>query len=392
MKRLKGRPHYYRNNQGNFYYVKSFTLPNGKYKQLYAKNSTDWENKKAALIEEHYSSNKLISKEYSKASFKDMNEPFLQDSETYKVQTYIRRKRYWKNHILPFFKDDIISQLSSHDVDRFYKTKEIEGNYRLVLEIHNVLSSFFRWNIENNYCLKSTPISKGTIKRIKRMGRLEKIEELSNLSAKELESKTSLSLEEIKYILREVRDTRQEIVYHLQILHGLRISEALAMTYENIDLKANIVHVRQQSQAVSLTQIQGTKYEKEYKTYSNIRSLKTEESMRTISLQPATREVIIRGAERKGLIFKTDVGTVCTYRNWDKRHFKPLVNKLGLKLRNTHALRGFFASHHFDMGTNPVLIQRMMGHKDIHTTMKHYTKPIIETADRNQYLMSELAV
>tara|TARA_B110001454_G_C12699630_1_gene426017 strand:- start:1612 stop:1746 length:135 start_codon:yes stop_codon:yes gene_type:complete len=44
------------------------------------------------------------------------------------------------------------------------------------------------------------------------------------------------------------------------------------------------------------------------------------------------------------------------------------------------------------MGTNPVLIQRMMGHKDIHTTMKHYTKPIIETADRNQYLMSELAV
>ena len=44
------------------------------------------------------------------------------------------------------------------------------------------------------------------------------------------------------------------------------------------------------------------------------------------------------------------------------------------------------------MGTNPVLIQRMMGHKDIHTTMKHYTNPIIETADRNQYLMSELAV
>ena len=44
------------------------------------------------------------------------------------------------------------------------------------------------------------------------------------------------------------------------------------------------------------------------------------------------------------------------------------------------------------MGTNPVLIQRMMGHKDIQTTMKHYTKPIIETVDKNLNMMSELAI
>ena len=114
--------------------------------------------------------------------------------------------------------------------------------------------------------------------------------------------------------------------------------------------------------------------------------------MRTIPLQPATREILFTGEEKKGLVFKTDMDNVCTYKNWDKRHFKPLVKKLNLKIANTHALRGFFASHHFDMGTNPILIQKMMGHKDIQTTMKHYTKPIIETVDKNRYMMSELAV
>ena len=122
------------------------------------------------------------------------------------------------------------------------------------------------------------------IRRIRRLSKNQKFEELASLSAKELESKTTISLEEIKYTLREVRDTAEEIIYHLQIMHGLRISEALGMTYENIDFKNNIVHVRQQSQAVSLTQIKGSKFENEYTSYNNIRSLKTDESMRTIPL------------------------------------------------------------------------------------------------------------
>ena len=33
-----------------------------------------------------------------------------------------------------------------------------------------------------------------------------------------------------------------------------------------------------------------------------------------------------------------------------------------------------------------------MGHKDLKTTMKHYAKPIEETADKNRFMMSELAV
>ena len=167
------------------------------------------------------------------------------------------------------------------------------------------------------------------------MGRLKKIERLSAKSMTDIQA--DHSLEEVKYVLREVRDTKEEIIYHLQIMHGLRIGEALGMTYENIDFKNNIVHVRQQSQGVTKSQLVGTKFEKD--SYTDIRSLKTEESMRTIPLQPATREVLFLGENRKGFVYTNQNGTVCNHNNWTKRHFKPLVSKLGLKITNTHALR-----------------------------------------------------
>ena len=392
MKKIKGRPHYYRNSKGYIYYLKHFTLPNGKGKQLYAKNPTEWEAKKKALIEAYYNSDLLVSKEYDKATFKDMTTPFLDESETFKVRTFIRRKRIWNNEIYPYFKDEIVSKLSSAMIDDFYRSKEKTKTPAGVIEIHKVLNSFMNWNVENDYCLKTNPISKGAIKRIRRLDRLEKLEANSRKTLKDIQTEETLSLEEVKMLLREVRDTKEEIIYHLQILHGLRIAEALGMSYENIDFDDNMIHVRQQVIGVSLSQIKGSKFEREFEDHVSVRSLKTDESMRRVPLQPATREVLLRDGRNRGLVYPSKANTTVNFRNWDRRRFKPVVNKLGLNISKTHTLRGFFASYHFDMGTNPVTIQKMMGHKDIQTTMKHYTKPIIETLDRNKFMMSELAV
>jgi|TARA_B110000881_G_C18348358_1_gene400174 hypothetical protein len=44
------------------------------------------------------------------------------------------------------------------------------------------------------------------------------------------------------------------------------------------------------------------------------------------------------------------------------------------------------------MGANPELIQRMIRHKDLQTTMKHCKKLIIETVEKIGFMMPELAV
>ena len=390
MKKIKGRPHYYKQN-GKTYYMKKVTLPNRLVKYIYAKNSKDWDIKYQAAIESSTSTASAKNK-YSKKTFAQISNEYLAAQETWKPQTFIRKKMFWDNEILPTFKNTIVSQLASDDVEGFYKNIESESSIKKVIEVHKVLSSFISWNIEENKCLSSNPINAGVIKRIKRIDRLEKLEAKSKQSIADIETEERLSLEEVKYVLREVRDTKEEIIYHLQIMHGLRIGEALGMTYENIDLANNILHVRQQSSQISLNKIKGTRYEKDINTHGSIRSLKTEESYRQLPLQPATREILLGAEDKRGLVFKNGNGKVMTRTNYAQRYFKPLVKRLGFNITKTHALRGFFASHHFDRGTNPVMIQKMMGHKDLKTTMKHYAKPIEETADKNRFMMSELAL
>lgn len=371
--------------------MKKVTLPNGRVKQITAKNSKEWDIKYQNAIDE-INTKSIAKNKYSKKTFSQITKEYLAAQETWKPQTFIRKKMFWDNEILPTFKNTIVSQLASDDVEKFYINIESESSIKKVIEVHKVLSSFISWNIEENKCLSSNPINGGVIKRIKRIDRLEKLEAKSKQSIADIETEETLSLEEVKYILREVRDSKEEIIYQLQIMHGLRIGEALGMTYENIDLLNNILHVRQQSSQISLNKIKGTRYEKDINSHGSIRSLKTEESYRQLPLQPATREILLGASETRGLVFKNSNGRVMTRTNYTQRFFKPLINRLGLNISKTHALRGFFASHHFDRGTNPILIQKMMGHKDLKTTMKHYAKPIEETSDKNRFMMSELAV
>ena len=51
MKKIKGRPHYYKQN-GKTYYMKKVTLPNGLVKYIYAKNSNEWDIKYQNAIAE----------------------------------------------------------------------------------------------------------------------------------------------------------------------------------------------------------------------------------------------------------------------------------------------------------------------------------------------------
>ena len=76
MKKIKGRPHYYKSSIGNVYYMKNVTLPNGKVKQIYAKNSKDWDIKYQAAIESSTSTASAKNK-YSKKTFAQISNEYL---------------------------------------------------------------------------------------------------------------------------------------------------------------------------------------------------------------------------------------------------------------------------------------------------------------------------
>ena len=99
----------------------------------------------------------------------------------------------------------------------------------------------------------------------------------------------------------------------------------------------------------------------------------------------------MKESNKKGLVFKTIQGKPCTRDNWTKRHFNPLMKKLGLDM-NTHKLRKFFGSFHITQGTDIKSVQKMLGHSQLSTTMNIYIQEIEGLSHQNKYLMSELAI
>ena len=79
------------------------------------------------------------------------------------------------------------------------------------------------------------------------------------------------------------------------------------------------------------------------------------------------------------------------YRNFDRRYFKPLVQKLGININKTHTLRKFFVSYLIDKGANPAVVAKWVRYSEIQTTLQSYTKAITETKNKSIHLLSKIA-
>ncbi len=136
------------------------------------------------------------------------------------------------------------------------------------------------WAVENEIAIPRNPISKGLIKSIKHT---------SNRNKREEHQELELSYEDAVLLLKEVAGKPGEIIFHLQMLHGLRIGEALGMTWENIDLEKNTITVNQQLQDISMKLRKGTRFETD--SYQITTVPKTVRSQRVIPLQKPTRRL-----------------------------------------------------------------------------------------------------
>ena len=350
-----------------FYYRKSLTI-NGKTRTITAKNAKDWtekaeEAKKAAKYN--------YQMEEKNLTIKQLAESFKKDGESYAPKTYQEREYILRLYIVPELGHLKLKSLKNIHIREFYdKVIGTNGNGVKKLEhVHKILNRMLNWAVENEITISRNPISQGLIKSIKHT---------SNRNKREEHQELELSHEDAGLILKEVAGKPGEIIFHLQILHGLRIGEALGMTWENIDLEGNTVTVNQQVQDISMKLRKGTRFESD--SYQIKTIPKTVRSERDVPLQPPTKQVLLRTPEsmRNGYVFKGQYGKSVTYSHFRKGHFYPAIEALGLKL-TTHDLRKFFGSWHLGVNKTDIMtVSKWMGHRDPKVTLSTYAKVIEE--------------
>lgn len=160
-------------------------------------------------------------------------------------------------------------------------------------------------------------------------------------------------------------------LFRLLAFTGIRKGEALALTWEDIDLDHKEVHINK-----TVTR------KKEGLT---IQTPKTKKSNRYVSIDTKTTEALAAWKEKVGtdgntLVFQNSRGTILTP-SAPRKWLITVADKAGLKPIPVHGFRHTHASLLFESGATVKDVQTRLGHADIQTTMNVYTHVTKQSRD-----------
>jgi integrase len=141
----------------------------------------------------------------------------------------------------------------------------------------------------------------------------------------------------------------------------MRQGELLGLRWEDVDLKEGIVRVRRTVWAGEAT------------------APKTAKANRSICLTGTAREALVGHLGRGdggGWVFPSRNGTPMNCHNLINRSWWPLLGRAGLPRVPFHCLRHTCASLLLSRNVHPKLVQELLGHADISTTLNTYSHVI----------------
>lgn len=167
--------------------------------------------------------------------------------------------------------------------------------------------------------------------------------------------------------------------YGIQFLlyTGLRIGEALALTWKDVDFENKTIRINK-----NLKQVKNRDNNSQIKYKVIIQdSTKTKSGSRIIPLNNKSIEALNHIKEITGqyeYIFSTETGNVIFARAFDTM-FRKIQTNCGFKeIYGVHALRHTFASLLFKKGVDVKTVSEILGHKDVSVTYNIYIHLIQE--------------
>lgn len=294
--------------------------------------------------------------------------------------------------VMPTFGKKRISQIQKSDVKRFYNSL-IDNkilSISTVDNIHNILHQVFQVAVDDNY-IRQNPTDR-------------MLKELRIAHGHEVEKRKALTLAQQDLFLDYIKETPKYShwypVFFIMVNTGMRVGELTGLRWQDVDMERGVISVNHTLVYYN--------HRDEFGTYYSINTPKTEAGIREIPMVAGVKEAF--EMERQ---YQETLGIQCKSRIDGYENFV-FVNRYGqiqsqgtlnkalkrimrdcndevllkhdlesdpvlLPNFSCHVLRHTFATRLCESGINIKVIQSVLGHCDISTTMDIYVDVMNDT-------------
>lgn len=375
-KRSNGEGTIYKRKDGIWCASRYVPCGNGKFKRKYVYGKTQKSVKEKLKELENY--------EEPKAQTTTLVGRMLEWMEQYKknvlkITTYENYLGYIRTHVQGSDIADIpLEKLSTSALQKFYNMK-LEGtaqrkqlSRRTVEYLHTIIGSALEQAYKNEMIAKN-------------------VNEFTVLPKKEEKEIEPLTIEDLEKVLRVAKETDLYSLILLEVFNGMRKGEILGLQWENVDLEKKVLWVRK-----NLCRVENNDEEDGRKTKLILLEPKTKKSIREIPLSEEVVKVLKMHKRKQneqkmlyrdiyqdnGVVFAKADGSFEDPREVLRR-FHKILKKAGVRKCRFHDLRHTFASILINEGESMKVIQELLGHSTITTTMDIYSHVTKETKKRS---------
>lgn len=334
--------------------------PSGrKYGSVYGKTYQEAKDKRELILSQRMKSPHIVSQIAFKdvlAAWQDANRIRLKDASVSRYQNLI------DTHILPELGNYKMGELNATVLNRFIvmklKNGRIDRNGGLaasyVRSIALIIDAAIKYGAAERLCMPlNAPLTKPSVPK-------SEINVLSKISQEKLE----------RALLTDMN--AEKLLTFITLYTGLRMGEALALRWDDLDWTNHILHIRHTISRVWLDQ-NGKK-----KSLLIIAEPKTQSSLRVVPVCSKLVKILEKYPFRQqtGFIL-TNNGSFVSPRTFEYR-YKKILKESGVEEVNYHTLRHTFATRCIEADVDIKSLSEILGHADASITLNTYVHSSIE--------------